>query len=214
MARVIAAKGKSAKEAADRKLGELAQKWLREDKSVDLVREFIRPVCDTLFETLLGVPLQPGRRHLRLSDLRSLPESEPTQEDRREGWRDAQDLYDGARPPEYRTRLRHRSKDLGLRFPRGFARGSILHVLKNAPGERLCDIAYPQTLPQTGVPYVERFAAADCRLGDADIKKATAFVFILIPGPSRTMPTLANAISGEAGTPASVRTFPPGCGAR
>ena len=32
---------------------------IREGTRVDLVREIVRPVCDTLFETLLGVPLQP-----------------------------------------------------------------------------------------------------------------------------------------------------------
>ena len=60
--------------------------------------------------------------------------------------------------------------------------GSILHVLEQAPGERLCDISYPETMPRTGVPYVERFASIDCRLGDADIKKGDRIRLYLDPG--------------------------------
>ena len=44
MAQVIAANGKSAKEAAGARLSELAPSLLREGKSVDLVREIVQPV--------------------------------------------------------------------------------------------------------------------------------------------------------------------------
>ena len=91
----------------------------------------------------------------------------------------AQDRLNTA--PGYATAL----KMLGYNSIVGSLGGSILHVLENAPGERLCDIAYPQTLPQTGVPYVERFAAADCRLGDADIKKGDRIRLYLDPGAQR-----------------------------
>ena len=185
MARVIAAKGKSAKEAAERKLGELAQKCLRADKSVDLVRELVRPVCDTLFESMLGVPLQPddGISASQIFDL-YLSLNRRKKIVAKAGamlktYTMAQDRL--ATAPGYATAL----KILGYDSLVGSLGGSILHVLKNAPGERLCDIAYPQTLPQTGVPYVERFAAADCRLGDADIKKGDRIRLYLDPGAQR-----------------------------
>ena len=163
----------------------LAQKWLREDKSVDLVRELVRPVCDTLFETLLGVPLQPdeGISASQIFDLYLSLNRRKTIVAKAgamlKTYTMAQDRLGTA--PGYATAL----KILGYDSLVGSLGGSILHVLKNAPGERLCDIAYPQTLPQTGVPYVERFAAADCRLGDADIKKGDRIRLYLDPGAQR-----------------------------
>ena len=91
-----------------------------------------------------------------------------------ETYTEAQDRLNTA--PGYATSLRM----LGYNSIAGSLAGSLLHELKNAQGERLCDISYPRTLPKTGVPYIERFAAADCRFGDADIKKGDripAFIF-------------------------------------
>ena len=150
---------------------------LRADKSVDLVRELIRPVCDTLFESLLGVPLQPDEGisasqifdlYLSLNRRKKIVAKAGAM---LKTYTMAQDRLGTA--PGYAT-----AKDFGLRFPSWVRSGLDASCVKNAPGERLCDIAYPQTLPQTGVPYVERFAAADCRLGDADIKKGDRISFL------------------------------------
>ena len=88
----------------------------------------------------------------------------------------AQDRLNTA--PGYATSLRM----LGYDFIVGSLGGSLLHVLTNAQGKRLCDIAYPQTLPKTGVPYIERFAAADCTIGDAAIKQGDRIRLYLDPG--------------------------------
>ena len=76
-------------------------------------------------------------------------------------------------------------KILGYNSIMGSLAGSILDVLSQAPGEQLCDISYPVALTQTGVPYVERFAAKDRRLADADIKKGDRIRLYLDPGAQR-----------------------------
>ncbi len=185
MARIIAAKGKLAKEAADRKLSELAPSLLRDGRRVDLVLEIVRPVCDTLFETLLGVPLQPddGISASQIFDLylslNRRKEVVAKAGAMLEAFTMAQDRLDTA--PGYATAL----KILGYDSIVGSLGGSILHVLEQAPGKRLSDISYSDTMPRTGVPYVERFASIDCRLGDADIKKADRIRLYLDPGTQR-----------------------------
>jgi hypothetical protein len=38
---------------------------------------------------------------------------------------------------------------------------SLLDVLEKGTGKQLCELAWPQSLPSTGVPYVERLAMRD-----------------------------------------------------
>ena len=143
----------------------------REGLSVDLVREIIRPACDTMFEHLLGVPM-PSDDGISASQIFDLYLSLNRRKEivsqagaMLEAYTEAQSSLNIA--PEYATSLRM----LGYDSIVGSLGGSILHVLKGAPGKRLCDISYPQNLPRTGVPYIERFAAADCRFGGAAIKQ-------------------------------------------
>ena len=56
--------------------------------------------------------------------------------------------------PSYATAI----KMLGYDSLVGSLGHSILHLLKQAPERRFCEIDYPQNFPETGVPYVERFA--------------------------------------------------------
>ena len=185
MARVIAAKANSCKEAAGRQVTELVPLLCREGARVDLVREIIRPVCDNLFEHLLGVgvPSDDGISASQIFDLylslNRRKEIVSKAGAMLETYTEAQDRLNTA--PGYATSLRM----LGYDSIAGSLAGSLLHELKNAQGERLCDISYPRTLPKTGVPYIERFAAADCRFGDADIKKGDRIRLYLDPGTQR-----------------------------
>ena len=83
----------------------------------------------------------------------------------------AQDRLDTA--PGYATAL----KILGYNSLVVSLGGSMLHVLKNAPGKRLCDIAYPQTLPQTGVPMLSGSRRRIAGSATPTSRRATAFVF-------------------------------------
>lgn len=185
MARVIAANGRLAKAAAGEQLHQLAAELFRERKRVDLVRELIRPVSDTLFQTLLGVPMPPDEGisasqifdlYLSLNRRKSIVAKAGAM---LETYTMARDRL--ATEPGYATAL----KILGYDSIVGSLGGSILYTLEHASGARLCDIAYPTTLPQTGVPYVERFASKDCTLGDANIKKGDRIRVFLDPGAQR-----------------------------
>ena len=129
---------------------------------MDLVREIIRPVCDKLFEHLLGVgvPSDDGISASQIFDLylslNRRKEIVAKAGAMLETYTEAQDSLNTA--PGYATSLRM----LGYDLIAGSLAGSLLHELKNAQGKRLCDISYPQNLPKTGVPYIERFASADC----------------------------------------------------
>jgi len=171
MARCIATQTGSTKHALAEKLSALVPARCRDGQRVDLVREIIRPACDTLFERLLGVPV-PSDEGISASQIFDLYLSL----NRRkrivsqagamlETYTEAQDRLNVA--PGYATSLRM----LGYDSIVGSLGGSILHVFEGAPGRRLCEIAYPANLPMTGVPYVERFAAADRQVGDAAIKQ-------------------------------------------
>ena len=129
-------KGKLAKEAAERKLDELARNCLRADKSVDLVPELIRPVCDTLFESLLGVPLQPDEGisasqifdlYLSLNRRKKIVAKAGAMLN---AYTMAQDRLGTA--PGYATAL----KILGYDFSRGFARRFDASCAEKCAGEK------------------------------------------------------------------------------
>ena len=41
---------------------------------------------------------------------------------------------------------------------------SLVALLRDGAGSRLCDLTYSEFLPRTGVPYVERVAKKDCAI--------------------------------------------------
>lgn len=183
-ARVIAANTSSTKELVATKVTELVPTLCRAGASVDLVREIIQPVCDTLFEQLLGArcPAQPDKGisasqvfDLYLS-LTRRKEIISRADEMLAAYSAAQDSLKTS--PDYATSLRI----LGYDSIVGSLGSSILHVLKQAPKRRLCDLPFPQAVPKTGVPYVERFAAKDCTVGDASIKKGDRVRLSLDPG--------------------------------
>ena len=185
LARVIAAQASSTKEAAAKTVTEIVPVLCREGQSVDLVREIIRPACDTLFEHLLGIPM-PSHDGISASQIFDLYLSLNRRKEiisqagvMLETYTEAQSSLNTA--PGYATSLRM----LGYDSIVGSLGGSILYALEGAPGKRLCDISYPEALPRTGVPYVERFAATDCRFGDAAIKQGDRIRLYLDPGAQR-----------------------------
>lgn len=182
MARVIAAQASSVREEVGKTVSEHVPKLCRAGRSVDLVGEIVRPVCDTLFEHLLGIAV-PADDGISVSQIFDLYLSLNRRKEIVSKAGAALKTYKEARSslntePEYATSFRM----LGYDSIAGSLGGSILHVLRGARGMRLCDISYPQVLPKTSVPYIERFAAADCRLGDAVIKRGDRVRLYLDPG--------------------------------
>jgi cytochrome P450 len=185
LAKAIAAKSQATKQITGRRVAEIVPQLCREGESVDLVREIIRPVCETLFEALIGVPV-PSDDGISSSQLFDLYLSLSRRKqivmkagEMLETFRDARDSLNTS--PEYATSLRM----LGFDSIAGSLSSSLLHELQNGAGERLCDIAFPPDLPRTGVPYIERFAAADYSLGDASIRQGDRVRLYLDPGAQR-----------------------------
>jgi cytochrome P450 len=182
LAKTIAAHSAETKQLAASKLDELVPSLCREGSRVDLVRDIIRPVCDRLFETMIGVPVpsDDGISSSQLFDLYlSLSRRKKVVSlagEMLQTYAEESDRLNTS--PGYATSLRM----LGFDSIAGSLGCSLLHELKQAAGQRLSDIAFPRTLPKTGVPYIERFAAADYTLGDAAIKQGDRIRLYLDPG--------------------------------
>ncbi len=185
MARCIATQTGSIKDAVAKKIGALVRALCCDRQRVDLVGEVIRPACDTLFERLLGVPF-PSDEGISASQIFDLYLSL----NRRkqivsqagailEKYTEAQDRLNIA--PAYAAALRM----LGYDSIVGSLGGSILNVLEGGAGRRLSEISYPAKLPKTGVPYIERFAAADRQVGEAEIKQGDRIRLYLDSGSTR-----------------------------
>jgi cytochrome P450 len=186
-ARVIAANAGSTKGAVATEVAALVPTLCRAGASVDLVRDIIQPVCDTLFEQLLGArcPPQPDKGvsasqvfDLYLS-LTRRKEIIARADAMLAAYASAQDSLTTS--PDYATSLRI----LGYDSIVGSLGSSLLHVLKETPEQRLCEVPFPQALPKTGVPYVERFATKDCIVGGASIKKGDRLRLYLDAGTPR-----------------------------
>jgi cytochrome P450 len=154
---------------------------------VDLVREIIRPICDEFFGRLLGVAF-------------------PAQDENGVSASQIFDLYLGLnRRKDINARARAMLEAFSkagdtLKISPGYAvsvsmlgydsivgslSASLLHVIGPEAGERLCDLDFPSHFPvATGVPYVERFAAKDCTIAAAEIRKGDRVRLFLDGGTS------------------------------
>ena len=140
---------------------------------VDLVRDFIIPVCDSLFVGILG-----AGRPAESEDQNDVSASQifdlylGLNRRRRINEKAAEMLETFAASktlktsPDYAVAMNMVGYD-SIAASLGC---SLLHVLQQSEGERLCDLAFPSELPATGVPYVERFAVRDCAIEGATIK--------------------------------------------
>ena len=186
LARVLTANSASSREITANRVRDLVPKLCRPGARVDLVQEIILPVWDTLSECLLGVapPSQPDNRmsasqvfdlYLGLNRRRAIN----TQ------MRDMLDAFSASETnlktsPHYAAALSVLGHDsivsaLGC---------SLFRVLSDQEGQPLTAIAFPQTVPATGVPYIERFAAKDCSVASTPIRKADRVRLYLDAGKS------------------------------
>jgi cytochrome P450 len=147
-------------------------KVCREGSSADLVQDIVRPVADAFFAYLLGVDL-PVRAESEISVSQIFDRSLSLNR-RKAISKQADEIRAtfGAATDRLKT-----SPDYALALTiighdsivASLGR-SLLHVLKDRPGTRLCDIAFPTFMPATGVPYTERIADSDCSVGNIDLR--------------------------------------------
>lgn len=171
-ARVIAANADAAKQHTARAVHEILIRSCRPGARVDLVQEIVQPVCDALFEALLGIRPPKEVGGVSTSQIFDLylglkRRKELNAKTRRKfEWFAAQ--KDKLRiTPEYAAAL----STLGYDSIVGTLGCSLLHVLRESEGKRLCALSFPKALLKTGVPYIERFAGKDCTIGSAVIRK-------------------------------------------
>jgi cytochrome P450 len=139
---------------------------------VDLVKDIIRPVADALFASLLGVNLpntvegsvsvsQIFDRFLSLNRRKLMN----AQADRMlHAFAAATDELKTS--PDYALALTIIGHDS---IVASFGR-SLLRLLEDGAGKRLCELSLPQSLPETGVPYVERLVLTDYCIGGVTLR--------------------------------------------
>jgi cytochrome P450 len=164
-ARLIGARSVMAKLAIEKFFADAVPMVLRAPRDVELMRELIRPATDTLFGALIGIAVPQSARGPSVSQIfdrflslnrRKLMQNSVAQISKvlGEGGRELTTSVD------YATALLIVGHDSLL----ASLGQSLAAVLQAAPGKRLCDLPYPDFLPQTGVPYVERNVTKDCAI--------------------------------------------------
>ncbi len=161
------------KQLVSLRLKSLIAELCQPDARVDLIRQLVKPVCDTLFECLLGAAppnqTEDGVSASQIFDL-YLGLNRRREINAKACAMIADFAAAGAQlktSPEYAAAL----SMLGYDSIVGSLGASLLHVLRNATGQSLRDSAFPHELPATGVPYIERFAARDVVMGETVIGK-------------------------------------------
>jgi len=179
----------SARSVATKKLvGELVAKTVpavfRAGRCAELVQELIRPINDALFTGLIGAPVpdhasapsasQIFDRFLGLNR-RKRVQSEVARLSQ------AFAECNPATSVQYATALMLVGYDSVL----GSLGTSLVAQLGQGAGSRLCDLAYPDSLPRTGVPYVERVATKDCAIQGSNIRAGDRIRLVLEACPAR-----------------------------
>jgi cytochrome P450 len=144
------------------------------DSRVDLVQGLVRPVADAFFACLLGADLP---LPLRVGSGISVSQ-----------------IFDGSLSLNRRKAISAQADDILQAF--GAATGrlktspdyalaltiighdsivaslgrSLLCVLEDGAGKRLCDLAFPASFPETGVPYTERLVGKDCTVNGINLR--------------------------------------------
>lgn len=147
-------------------------KACRKDSRVDLVQDIVQPVADAFFACLLGVDLpvraegaisvsQIFDRSLSLNRRKAISEQA---DEIRQAFGAATERLKTS--PDYALALTIIGHDS---IVASLGR-SLLRVLEDGAGKRLCDLAFPASLPETGVPYTERLAGSDCRVSGIDLR--------------------------------------------
>jgi cytochrome P450 len=174
VARILNADVASTKQKTAKAANETISKICRPGSIVDLVQDVVRPVCDVMFEGILGAGsvsrsdggvsasqvfdlyLGLNRRMKINAQACAMLRAFASADDRLKT------------TPEYAVGLGM----LGYDSIVGSLGCSLLQVLRGeVAGRRLCDLCFPPALPATGVPYIERFAVQDCMLEGAGIRK-------------------------------------------
>jgi len=171
LARLLFAEMNATKERTAIVVRDLVTEICRPGAEVDLVQDLIAPICDALFDGILGAT-RPANSQGDVSASQMFDLYLGLNRQRRINQKAEEMLATFAASktlktsPDYAVAL----SMVGYDSIVGSLGCSLLHVLQQTEGERLCDIDFPLELPATGVPYIERFAVRDCVVEGAVIK--------------------------------------------
>jgi len=172
MAQLVASQVKGAKRHLATYIRATVTNVCQSGARVDLVESLIRPIADTFFAFLLGMDLpdkesdgvsvsQIFDRFLGLNRRKAIAKKAY----------DILKTFSGAAErlktsPDYALAVTIIGHDSLV----GSLGGSLLKVLKDGAGKRLSELSFPQSMPATGVPYVERLARRDCRIDGMTVR--------------------------------------------
>jgi cytochrome P450 len=174
VARVLKSNLALTKQETAKAASQIVNAICRPGSDVDLVQDIVRPICDIMFESILGAgavsrsdvgvsPSQIFDLYLGLNRRKKINAEASAM---LRAFASAQDRL--TTTPEYAAAL----SMLGYDSIVGSLGNSLLEALQgDGAGKRLCDLCFPPALPATAVQYIERFAEQDCVLKEASIRK-------------------------------------------
>jgi cytochrome P450 len=175
MARLVFANADANKDRTARVVRDLVAAQWHSGSRIDLVQDFVVPVCDELFAGFLGAPVCPvsskNQNDVSASQIFDLYLGLNRRRRINDKAAEMRDAFAANKTlkttPTYAVAL----SMVGYDSIAGTLGCSLLHVLQNNEGDKLREIAFPDELPATGVPYIERFANRDCTVEGAHIKQ-------------------------------------------
>jgi cytochrome P450 len=187
-AQLISAQSPSAKIAVRQFMAVAVPPVFQATKTAELMQDLLRPISDKVFAELLGaMPPPPADsaemsasqifdRHLSLNR-RKLVQAEVS---RIADWF-AHHKDELKTSPDVATALLIVGHDSLI----GSLASSLVAILSDRPGIPLSDHHYPDALPRTGVPYVERVVTTNCRFDDVDFLAGDRVRLFLDAYPAR-----------------------------
>ncbi|MEW9804882.1 hypothetical protein ABUE31_02635 [Mesorhizobium sp. ZMM04-5] len=165
MSAVVSGDARGHAAGMERFIGDLVGALFVAGREVELMHDIGRPIFFELFSRWLKIDERP---FLKESNISQVFDGAMSLNRRKKVNRALQELADAlaerrdaiATTPEVAVAM----NVLGNDALTGSLVLSLWHVLQLHPGARLCDIAFPQHLPATGVPFIERIASRDVEI--------------------------------------------------
>jgi hypothetical protein len=174
LARLVSTQTTQAKKHLATFIPALVANVCRSGSRVDLVQDLVRPVADAFFACLLGVDLPLLARVGSDISISQIFDRSLSLNRRKAISSQADGILQafGAATERLKT-----SPDYALALTvighdsivASLGR-SLLSVLEDGAGKRLCDLTFPASFPETGVPYTERLANKDCTVNGINLR--------------------------------------------
>jgi cytochrome P450 len=172
IATVIGADARQTMKLMEDFVATLTERLFRAGNEIDLVEEFATPIVMRLFSLWLGVDhnkLVDEHTFSQVFDMKmSLNRRKKVNrnvESLRRAFAERRDQISTS--PEFATAM----NILGNDALKGSLSLSLWEVFSRNPGGRLDKIVYPESMPSTGVPYIERVAKDDVEIAGMRVEK-------------------------------------------